>query len=248
MTTIYASRGCPIGCPFCAYTVTEGSRMRHRDPARVAAEMEHEHRQRGTALFVFRDPIFTVDRRRVLALCAQIRSLALPVEWICETALRCLDDELIAAMHEAGCRAISFGVESVDPELQRTYARNKIGSPEHALEVVAACRRLGVETRAFFMLGFPEETAAMRAATIDFACRLDPDTVQFVPVTLYEGTDLYDAMDGASRADSVVRPEVQRSVRWALARFYGRPGRLVKILGSPLAVARKAGRFLSSAR
>jgi len=248
MTTIRASRGCPIGCPFCAYAVTEGSRMRYRDPARIVGEMEHEYHERGTSLFIFRDPIFTLDRRRVLELCRRLEALALPIEWICETALRFLDDELIAAMRAAGCRALSFGVESANEKLQEKYARNKIGSLDHALEVVASCCRHGIETRAFFMLGFPEETAAMRQETIRFACRLDPHTVQFVPVTLYEGTDLYDEMNGSGRHDVVVRPEVRRSIWSAYLRFYGRPRRLAANLGSPLELVRKAVRLLSDPR
>jgi anaerobic magnesium-protoporphyrin IX monomethyl ester cyclase len=248
MTTIHASRGCPIGCPFCAYAVTEGSRMRYRDPARIVSEMEHEYHDRGTSLFVFRDPIFTLDRRRVLELCRRLGALALPIEWICETALRFLDDELIAAMRAAGCRALSFGVESANEQLQKKYARSKIGSEEHALEVVASCRRHGIETRAFFMLGFPEETAAMREETIRFACRLDPHTVQFVPVTLYEGTDLWEETHASGRRDVVVGPEVRRAVRRAYLRFYGRPTRLAANLRSPLELVRKAARFLSDPR
>ncbi len=248
MTTLHASRGCPIDCPFCAYVFTEGRKLRSRGAESIIAEIEHAHREHDVELFVFRDPIFTLDRRRVEAMCAELRRLALGVEWICETALRFLDDELLTEMRAAGCTGVSFGVESANDELQAKYGKGKIGSRRHAVEVVRACRRLGIRTRAFFMLGFPEETAAMRRETVDFALELDPDTVQFVPVTVYPGTPLHREHGDSPHPGGVLDPAAWRSVRRAYRRFYGRPSRLLQELRAPGALLRKTGRYLALQR
>lgn len=248
MTTLHASRGCPIDCPFCAYVFTEGRKLRSRGAESIVGEIEQAHRDHGIELFVFRDPIFTLDRRRVEAMCAGLHRLALGVEWICETALRFLDDELLAAMRGAGCTGLSFGIESANDELQAKYGKGKIGSRRHAVEVVNACRRLGIRTRAFFMLGFPEETAAMRRETVDFALELDPDTVQFVPVTVYPGTPLHREHGDSPHPGGVLDPRAWRSVRHAYRRFYGRPARLLQELRAPGALLRKIGRYLALQR
>ena len=127
--------------------------------------------------------------------------------------------------------------------LQRKYAKNKIGSKAHAVDMVRTCRRLGIRTRAFFMLGFPEETEAMRDETIDFAVRLDPDTVQFVPVTRYAGTPLDD--DGPDTMSDEDRLRLRRSIRRAYRRFYGRPRRLLRELRAPGALLRRTASYLS---
>lgn len=246
MTTIHSSRGCPIDCPFCAYVFTEGKRLRERSAANIVEEMREAHEEHGIALFVFRDPIFTLNRGRILEMCSELARLELNLEWICETALRFLDDELLETMRAAGCTGLSFGVESANAELQEKYAKNKIGSKEHAEAIVETCKRLGIRTRAFFMLGFPEDTDETIDETIDFAIRLDPVTIQFVPVTVYAGTPLYDEL-GSSR-EGIYDPAVHNSIRRAYRRFYGRPARLATELRNPGALLRKTGRYLSMRR
>ncbi|MGH7897977.1 MAG: B12-binding domain-containing radical SAM protein [Candidatus Binatia bacterium] len=244
VTTIQSSRGCPVGCPFCPYVFTEGSQLRERSPRSVVEEMQRTHRDLGITQFVFRDPIFTLRKARVEEICRLLIERRLPIRWLCETALGFLSEPLLAQMKQAGCIAVSFGIESANELLQKKYAKNKIGSLEHALAIVEACSRIGLETRAFFMLGFPGETRAMMDETIDFAVRLDPTTVQFLPVTLYEGTPLHEAPD----SNDLVSADTQSAIRSAYRRFYGRPSRLVSELKNPAAFVRKSIRVLSSLR
>lgn len=244
LTTIQASRGCPIDCPFCAYVFTEGRKLRQRSAASIADEMESAHREHDIRLLVFRDPVFTLDRGRVAELCRLLEERSLDLEWICETALRFLDREILERMRRAGCVGLSFGIESANAEMQARYAMNKIVSHQHAVDMVDACRQLGIRTRAFFMLGFPEETEAMRDETVDFAIRLDPSTVQFVPVTLYAGTPLYEEL-GSEVGEGVYDPSVAHSIKKAYRRFYGRPARLLSELRAPGSLLRKTARYYS---
>lgn len=246
VTTIQSSRGCPVECPFCPYVFAEGSTLRERSPLAVVDEMEQAHRDHGIDHFVFRDPVFTLRKSRAEEICRLLIERRLPVRWLCETALGFLSEPLLLRMKEAGCIAVSFGIESANEVLQKKYARNKIGSLEHAIEMVAACRRIGLATRAFFMLGFREETPAMMEETIAFAVRLDPTTVQFLPVTSYEGTPLHEVAASESARSDRVAAEARVAIRRAYRRFYGRPSRLLTELASPTAFLRKSLRVLSS--
>ena len=82
--------------------------------------------------------------------------------------------------------------------------------------------------------------------TAHFAIRLDPVTIQFVPVTVYAGTPLYDEL--GSSHEGIYDPAVHESIRRAYRRFYGRPARLATELRNPGALLRKTGRYLSMRR
>jgi len=243
VTAIHSSRGCPIECPFCPYVFAEGSALRQRSPDNVVDEMAHAHRTFGIEVFVFRDPVFTLKTARVREICRRLVELDLPLRWLCETTVGSLSEDLLGEMARAGCIAVSFGVESANEALQRKYGRNKIGSFDHALRMVDACRRLGLTTRAFFMLGFPEETPAMMAQTIDYARRMDPDTVQFVPVTGYPGTPLGDEHGDVLQRDAARAREVRTAIRRAYRRFYARPSRLRAELVHPRRLLHKLARY-----
>ena len=147
MTTIHSSRGCPIDCPFCAYVFTEGKQLRERSAANIVEEMREAHEEHGIALFVFRDPIFTLNRGRILEMCSELGRRKLKVEWICETALRFLDDELLEKMRDAGCTGLSFGVVDLpaatlaDPKTAITVAKQVLAAADQKLN---ASKKQGV--------------------------------------------------------------------------------------------------------
>ncbi|MBI4878427.1 MAG: radical SAM protein [Planctomycetes bacterium] len=247
MTTVQSSRGCPIGCTYCGYALSQGTRYRARSAENVLAELVEIRRRFDIRNVVFRDPLFSANRRRVRDLCAGIQREGLDLEWQCETAIKCLDEELLGDMRRAGCVSVSVGVETADPELGSRYSNAKIRTAEHALRVVSAARRLGIRTRAFFMLGFPEETREQMRRTVELAVRLDPDAAQFTAVTPYPGTPMwvehqkgrpetYARYDGhtPTGVNTVLAPdELAAEIKRAYRRFYLRPGRIARQLASP---------------
>jgi radical SAM superfamily enzyme YgiQ (UPF0313 family) len=142
---------------------------------------------------VFRDPLFTQDRDRVLELCDGIARRALKLTFECETRLDRLDEALLTVMQRAGLRAMSFGVESLSPATLKKAGRRPI--PEaHQRAVVGHCRRLGIVTAAFFVFGFLEDDWDSIGATIDYAIQLGSTVAQFKILTPYPGTPLYKRM------------------------------------------------------
>ena len=143
---------------------------------------------------MFRDPLFTQDRERVLELCEGIESRGLDLTFECETRLDRLDAELLTTMHRAGLRAMSFGVEAVSAITLKKVGRRPI--PEtHQRAIVAKCRQLGIVTAAFYVFGFLEDTRESITATIEYAAELGSTVAQFKILTPYPGTPLFKRME-----------------------------------------------------
>jgi radical SAM superfamily enzyme YgiQ (UPF0313 family) len=92
-------------------------------------------------------------------------------------------------MKEAGCRLLIAGFESADQAILDRI--DKGTQSEQAGQFMADARRAGLLVHGCFVLGNPGETYASMQATLEFAKKLDPDTVQFFPMIVYPGTSMY---------------------------------------------------------
>ena len=239
---VLASRSCPEFCTYCPHRIQAGYRARSVD--NILNELQHLQDTRGRLHIVFRDPLFSQDRERVLALCDGILSRGIGHTFECETRLDRLDAALLETMHRAGLRAMSFGVESQAPATLKKVGRRPI--PEaHQRAVLARCRELGIVTAAFYVLGFFEDTAESVAATIDYSIALGSTVAQFKILTPYPGTPLFkrleplitdsdwEQFDGFTPVfthPTLSRAELMFHLRSAYRRFYLRPSFLANYL------------------
>lgn len=190
--SLLASRSCPEFCTYCPHRIL--SSYRSRSVSNLVEELAQLQSDHPRPFVVFRDPLFTQDRNRILALCDAMRSRGLDFHWECETRLDRLDDELLAAMHAAGLRAITFGVESLSDETLRKVGRRPIPEAQQR-GVIETCRRLGIGTVGFYVLGFNTDTWSSIAATIEYAISLGSTLAQFKLLTPYPGTPLFKQME-----------------------------------------------------
>jgi len=189
---VLASRSCPEFCTYCPHRIQ--STYRARSVPNILDELSYLEDTRGPLHIVFRDPLFSQERDRVLELCDGIRSRALSHTFECETRLDRLDVELVSTMHRAGLRAMSFGVESVAPTTLKKVGRRPI--PEaHQREILRRSRELGIVTAAFYVLGFTEDTWQSIRETIEYSIDLGSTVAQFKILTPYPGTPLYKRME-----------------------------------------------------
>ena len=189
---ILSSRGCPAACNFCSNDVT-GRKFRYRSAASVAAEVAMLRARHGIVAFAFFDDSFAVGRRRVRELADAITGIAEPVWWTCTAHPAHLEREVVADMQRAGCAGIDIGMESADPNMLVRIGKGV--TVERVLDVLAWCRDLGVHTVVNLMFGWPDETDAELAATIDFLDRAAPLAGGFNArgvVVPYPGTAIYD--------------------------------------------------------
>ena len=185
---LLASRGCPEFCTYCPHRILAGYRV--RSIANIADELERLCDQYHRPYVIFRDPLFTERRDRCLELCDEIAARGLALTFEAETRLDRLDIELVDRLYAAGFRAMSFGVESLSPATLKKSGRRPI--PEaHQRQIIGHCRRRGIVTAAFYVLGFLQDDWNSIAATIDYATDLGSTFAQFKILTPYPGTPMF---------------------------------------------------------
>ncbi|KKS73266.1 MAG: Methyltransferase [Parcubacteria group bacterium GW2011_GWF2_42_7] len=92
-------------------------------------------------------------------------------------------------MKKAGCFEIAFGVESGSQKsLDLMKKRIKV---EDSRKVIKLCKKVGIQSKAFMMLGFPWETKEDIETTISFMEEVLPDEAQFMCVTPMPNTELW---------------------------------------------------------
>jgi radical SAM superfamily enzyme YgiQ (UPF0313 family) len=188
---LISSRGCPEFCTYCPHRIL--APYRTRSIGNILDEIERICRVTPRPYIIFRDPLFSESRERMLDFCEQVRRRGLRFRFECETRLDRLDDELLRELYGVGMRIIGFGVESVSPESLKRVGRRPIPE-DYQRHVIDRCRRMGIATAGFFMLGFLTDTWDSVMATIEFAKDLGPTFAQFKLLTPYPGTPLWKQM------------------------------------------------------
>ncbi len=239
---LLASRGCPEFCTYCPHRILAGYRV--RSIANIVDEIERLCDLVRRPYVIFRDPLFTEKRERVLELCDEIKARGLNLTFEAETRLDRLDVPLLDRLHEAGFRAMSFGVESLDPATLKKSGRRPIPETPQR-EVIEHCRNRGIVTAAFYVLGFLQDDWNSIAATIDYATDLGSTFAQFKILTPYPGTPMfkqlqpllsetdgerYDGYTPTFRHPKLTLHELRFLLGAAYTRFYMRPSYLANFL------------------
>jgi anaerobic magnesium-protoporphyrin IX monomethyl ester cyclase len=189
-TAMVSSRGCPHHCIYCLWPETlYGHKFRARSAANVVDEMEHVVRDYGVDEVYFDDDCLTVDKRRVKEMCRLLLERGVDVKWIVQSRVDTVDRETLAAMKEAGCHYILFGVESGSPKMLEIMKKRI--SLDRVREAFKDCREVGIKTQAFFLFGVPGEDQETIRETIEFAKQIDADSTQFAIAIPHPGTELY---------------------------------------------------------
>jgi radical SAM superfamily enzyme YgiQ (UPF0313 family) len=186
------SRGCVFNCGFCETRKLWGNVCRSFSPKRVIGEIQDLQNRFGTRGIYFINDNFTLRKNETLELCNLMVQNKLDLEWVCDTRVDIVNQELLAAMSKAGCKTIWFGVESGSPRILQRIGRNTtIKQIEDAFNL---CRKNNIQVACSFMLGLPDETLADMEASLKFAQKLNPDWCQFNIFIAYPDSKLYQEM------------------------------------------------------
>lgn len=189
-TLISGSRGCPYRCTFCSLHVM-GPRRRKRSVPNLVDEIEWLHERFGMKQVAFVDPIFPISRKEGIQFADELmrRGLHRKVKWVTETRVDLLDEEMLLRCHESGLKRVMFGIEVGDDAILAGLKKKFVVDESRA--AITLCRKVGIQTVGFFMVGVPGDTPASIERTIDLARELEPDFAKFTVFVPYPGTTDY---------------------------------------------------------
>jgi radical SAM superfamily enzyme YgiQ (UPF0313 family) len=196
IASFQSCRVCPHACTFCAERTVTGrfhrrtNPIRERAPVDLIEEITAAQKRFSLTYFKFVDATWNTSPEKVMAFCETKRRVALMLPWEVNLHATHATREMLAAMKSAGCRQINVGCESGS---QRILDGMKKGLKIEQIErVFAWAREIGLERRAFFLLGMPNETVEDIRLTEKLVERIDPEVFGVTILCAYPGTDLYD--------------------------------------------------------
>lgn len=163
---------------------------RMRTAENIVAEIELLMNRYGVKEIAFVDDTFTVNPKRLYDIFDMARSKGLQFPWTCMARINTVDESLLRYMKENGCWHISFGIESGDERILKEIHKNI--QLENVVRVTDVCRKFGILTKGFFIVGHPLETIETIDKTINFACRLKLDDVVVTINTPIPGSYQFD--------------------------------------------------------
>jgi radical SAM superfamily enzyme YgiQ (UPF0313 family) len=147
------------------------------------------------------DDLFTMDIKRAESICDMLIKGGNNTPWFARARVDRITEPLVDKMIEAGCREISFGIESGDPEMIRRI--NKKIDLDQAVEVFEMLRKKKLIARANFMVGNPGETMESIEASIRLVRRMNPTNAIASIALVYPNTIL----DRKAQEHGIITPE-----------------------------------------
>jgi len=243
---IEVSRGCPYSCIFCLTPFSYGRHHRRRSIQNIIKEIIICKRNYGIFDFHFKSDLFSFDKKWIIGLCREITKNNLGIRWFANSRADTVDAESLEAMKESGCFALSLGAESgsqyILDKIRKDITKKQI---KKAFEL---CERKGIQTYAYFIIGFPWDTKDTIEETIRFSKIIDPDYIDFFFPYAFKGTGLsqiiarYGLLNKVSTANTIRKSyiglqfptltlgpkELIRLRKKALRSFYLRPAYILK--------------------
>ncbi|HVY61903.1 MAG TPA: hopanoid biosynthesis associated radical SAM protein HpnJ [Planctomycetota bacterium] len=198
--SIYTTRGCPAQCTYCLWPqTTSGHTYRKRSVADVVGEFEYavQNFPQVNEIF-FDDDTFSFEKDRTREIAKAIGKFG--KSWG-GNARGNLDYETLKVMKDNGCRVLMVGYETGSDEILKNVKKG-IRAKKY-VEFTRDAKKAGIMIHGAFILGLPGETPQTIDDTIDFACALDPDTIQVSLAAPYPGTEFYEW----AKANGYLAPE-----------------------------------------
>lgn len=238
---ILAKRGCPYSCSYyCTYPLQQGKKIRKHSVKYVVDLIKH-CKSNNIHSFIFRDPVFTIDKNWVRKFCHEICRQKIKIRFGAEFHLKDLDDDLIILLARAGLRIYYVGIESQSEANLKDVKRQSVDHDTQKSNI-QKLEKAGVICKAMFILGLPEDTPESITKTIDYARYIDSSLAQFSVFTPYPGTQAYNDFDvrfskfeNFTQWDLIYHArlstqDIQHYLKEANRKFYRRPTKILRIL------------------
>lgn len=187
---IYTSRGCPVGCTFCASTNFSKS-YRARSVENVMREIDFYVAEYGIDEIQFADDNLTFDRERSFALFRALAKRGLP--WCTPNGImvNTLTEDMLDAMIASGLYQITLSLDSGSAETLKSSHRKPVNL-DRVPRLMDYLQARGVLMHGTLVVGMPGETRAQIEAGFDYVEALPFHSINVFIAQAIPGSELFE--------------------------------------------------------
>lgn len=190
---LLTSRGCPHHCIYCAVGAIWGRRVRFRSVTNIIEEIKYAQANYNWhhKSFSIQDDCLNANVHRALEFCERLIHDKIDITWGCP-GIRAdnMPLELAMKMKMAGCRSVSIGVESADPQVLKNIKKGE--TIEQISAGIKNLIRAGIWVNGGFMIGNPGDNLQTIKKSIEFIRKSSLSTAYFNTALPYPKTELWD--------------------------------------------------------
>ena len=185
----FGSRGCPYACTFCESKAMWTRKVRYRSPENIISELKQMY-EFGIKQVNFDDDTFGISKKNIKIINDLLEKELPEMTYTCETVVQLAkDEEVVKDMKRGGCTGTYVGIESGNNEMLKSIKKTQ--TTDEYVQAIRNLQKHGIDSHAFIMVGFPNETEETFKQTMDFIPKLRPDNIIFSVFTPYPGSDLF---------------------------------------------------------
>jgi radical SAM superfamily enzyme YgiQ (UPF0313 family) len=190
---MFATRGCPNKCEFCAISVMYKNKLRKRPVEEVA----REYGSFKGKVIIFWDDNISADLEYSKNLFKAIE----PYKkwWSSQASISAgRDDEFLELAAKSGCKQLFLGIESIS-QMSLNSANKVFNKVEDYYKIIRKIHSYGISVQAGVVFGFDYDTKEIFKDTLDFLENAGVQNATFNILTPYPGTPLFKRMEEEGR-------------------------------------------------
>ncbi|MEM3585220.1 MAG: radical SAM protein [Candidatus Woesearchaeota archaeon] len=197
---VFSSRGCKGSCIFCSRKLIPVYSL--RNIKELISEIKSIKNKYTVNYFWFYDDNINNDEIHLRRLCLTLIKNKLNIKWACYSRAENLSGETIKLMSLAGCKRISFGIESGSPKMLTIIKKNI--NLKKALQIIRQCKKQGILVRVSLIYDLPGETWKDILLSLKFLMQAQPHSFYFYKLQILQGSFLYDHFDTYFKEDFMI--------------------------------------------
>jgi anaerobic magnesium-protoporphyrin IX monomethyl ester cyclase len=189
------SRGCPYKCTYCCNHLiseiygTKGKPIRFRSVDSIIAEIKEVVEHYPFLHTVNFDDDILFLRREWAEEFAEKYSKQINLPFICNARANLATEVLVSLLKKAGCCHVKFGLESGNEYISNKILNRHLTN-EQVKKAFALCKKAGLTTESFNMVGIPYDTPSTILDTIKLNAAIGVDKMQVSVYQPYHATAL----------------------------------------------------------
>jgi anaerobic magnesium-protoporphyrin IX monomethyl ester cyclase len=183
---VITSRGCNVGCDFCASNIIFGKKWTARSIDNVIREIKKLKKKYNIEEIHFVDDDISQDIIRFIELCKKLKQIK--ITWSIPNGIRLniLNKKLIKIMKDSGCNSIFLPFDDYDYK----KTKKKFNLPK-IIKVIKFAKEINIYLVGFIIIGFYIDTKNSIFKKIKFVSSLNLNEIHISIITPIPGTKYY---------------------------------------------------------